>query len=66
MSVNAVAKRAFSREEAAVYIGASTWVLDELKRNGELTPRKRGAKTLYYLEDLDRYLDSAPLDTGQK
>lgn len=49
---------ALSRKEAAHYLSISTRLLDQLARDGRLTRAKIGFKSVYLIEDLDKFLNA--------
>jgi excisionase family DNA binding protein len=49
---------ALSRKDAATYLSCSTRYLDLLAKRGELRRAKIGAKTVFLLTELDRFLQS--------
>jgi excisionase family DNA binding protein len=53
-------QRLFGTKAAARYLGLHEQTLRKLTDLGELPARKMGARRVYTLEDLDRYIDSLP------
>ena len=51
---------AFSKTEAAYYLGISVRTLDQLQAQGRIIPREVGAKRLFLKTDLDAWLDGLP------
>ncbi len=57
-------KLAVSVREAAEMIGIGRSSIYALFRDGKLTPRKSGKRTLLIVEELRRYVDSLPSGRG--
>ncbi|MBI4457273.1 MAG: helix-turn-helix domain-containing protein [Acidobacteria bacterium] len=53
-------QRLFGVKAAARYLGIHEQTLRKMTDLGELPARKIGARRVYRLEDLDRYIDSLP------
>ena len=53
-------QRLFGTEAAARYLGLHEQTLRKLTDLGEVPARKMGARRVYTLEDLDRYIESLP------
>lgn len=52
-----VAKRAFTREEAAEYTGLSIYKIRNAIRDNRLSARRDGKDVLVLREDLDTFID---------
>lgn len=53
-------KRAFTVPEAAAYIGRSPSFVRQLKRDNRLPAKRDGKMLIFFVEDLDAYLDALP------
>jgi excisionase family DNA binding protein len=53
-------QRLFGTKAAARYLGIHEQTLRKLTDLGELPARRRGARRVYTLEDLDRFIESLP------
>ena len=53
-------RRGLQGKDAAAYLGVSVSMVDLLARRGELSPRYIGRARVFLIEDLDRFLESAP------
>ncbi|MDB4650158.1 helix-turn-helix domain-containing protein [Pirellulaceae bacterium] len=49
---------ALSRKDAAHYLSISTRLLDQLAADGKLTRAKIGSKSVFLIEDLDKFLNA--------
>ncbi len=53
-------QRLFSLKAAARYLGVHEQTLRTLTDTGQVPALRRGARRVYRLDDLDRYIDSLP------
>jgi excisionase family DNA binding protein len=51
------AKRLYTTEEAALYLGVSRWVLTKMLRDGLVPYVQAGKKKLIDLKDLDKWIE---------
>lgn len=50
-------RRLFPRADAAFWLGISLRALDQLKKDGKITPTVLAGRTVYDRRDLDAYVD---------
>jgi excisionase family DNA binding protein len=59
--VRGIAKRLYSVDEAAVYLGRTVWAVREMLWAGKIPFVKDGRRTLLDIRDMDTWIDSSKI-----